>query len=76
MTTTTLRRNPLGQIAKRRDEYVEEVEFLREQGAGDAEILTQLKVSAQALSRGLYREGRADLGRPFGRLYRARRRAA
>ena len=63
-------------LPKRRHIYVEDVEFLREQGAGDAEILTQLKVTAHALSRGLYRAGRPDLGRPFARIAKAARSTA
>jgi hypothetical protein len=54
--------------AKVRDLYVEEVEHLTRCGSSPRQILAALGVGAEALARGLTREGRRDLARPFWRV--------
>lgn len=56
-----------------RDYYAEEVEFLRSLGSSDAEITRALGVTPRNLARALYRVGRPDLARPFGRIEKRER---
>lgn len=56
-------------------EVAEEVEVLL-RSRGPAEVVEALDVSAANLARTLYRAGRPDLGRPFGNIVAAERRAA
>lgn len=63
-------------MRNRRDYYAEDVEFLRQGGCGDVEILRSLNVNAGQLMRALYRAGRADLARPFAAMEKRQRGAA